>query len=81
MANRVAVSRQSEVSVDFEKVLRHEVFSPERSLNQAIAMRVCIRSINQSNRPIVCCVCFIRAFHFKVMRKSLYFPHFVVRFY
>ena len=30
----------------------HDVFSPERSLNQPKATRVCIRSINQSNRSI-----------------------------
>ena len=30
----------------------HEVFSPERSLKQPKATRVCIRSINQSNRSI-----------------------------
>ena len=30
----------------------HEVFSPEFSLNQPKATRVCIRSINQSNRSI-----------------------------
>ena len=29
-----------------------EVFSPQRSLNQPKATRVCICSINQSNRPI-----------------------------
>ena len=52
MANRVAVRRQSEVSIDFWKVLGHEVFSPERSLNQPKATCVCIRSINQSNRSI-----------------------------
>ena len=34
------------------KFLGHEVFSPERSLNQPKATRVCIRSINQSNRSI-----------------------------
>ena len=34
------------------KFLEHEVFSPERSLNQPKATRVCIRSINQSNRSI-----------------------------
>ena len=33
-------------------VLGHEVFSPERSLNQKRATRVCIRSINPSNRSI-----------------------------
>ena len=52
MANLVAVRRQSEVSIDFWKVLGHEVFSPERSLNQPKATCVCIRSINQSNRSI-----------------------------
>ena len=52
---RFAAWRQSEVSVDFQKVLRHDIFSPERSLdhnNQPKATRVCIRSINQSNRSI-----------------------------
>ena len=34
------------------KVLGHEVFSAECSLNQPNATRVCIRSINQSNRSI-----------------------------
>ena len=52
LANRVAVWRQREVSIDFYKVPVHEVFSPERSLNQLKATRVCIRSINQSNRSI-----------------------------
>ena len=32
------------------KFFGHEVFPPERSLNQPKATRVCIRSINQSNR-------------------------------
>ena len=32
------------------KFFGHEVFSPERSLDQPKAMRVCIRSINQLNR-------------------------------
>ena len=52
LANRVAVWRQSEVSVDFYKVHGHELFSPERSLNLPKATRVCICSINQSNRSI-----------------------------
>ena len=48
-------------------VLGHEVFSPERSLNQPKAKRVCIHSINQSNRFIsVCCFCFVRAFSLAV---------------
>ena len=34
------------------KFFGHEVFSPERSLNQPKATRVCIRSINQSNPSI-----------------------------
>ena len=49
-------------------------FSPECSLNQPKATRVCIRSINQSNRcfhSFVVSVLFAR-FHFKVIRKSLY---------
>ena len=50
--NHVAVSRQSEVSVDFLKVLGNEVFLPERSLNQLNTAFVCICSINQSNRSI-----------------------------
>ena len=52
LANSVAVWRQSEVSNDFWKVLGHDVFSPERSLNQPKATRICIRSINQSNPSI-----------------------------
>ena len=34
LANHVAVSRQSEVLVNFQQVLGHEVFSAECSLNQ-----------------------------------------------
>ena len=34
LANHVAVWRQSKVSIDFKKVLGHEVFSRERSLTQ-----------------------------------------------
>ena len=52
LANRVAVRRQSEVSVDFYKVLGHQVFSPERSLNQPKYTGVCIRLINQLNHCI-----------------------------
>ena len=40
-------------------------FSPERSLNQPKATRVCIRSINQSNRSISVRFCFICAFSFQ----------------
>ena len=42
--------------------------APERSLSQTKATRVCIRSINQSNRSIcvvVCCFCFVCAFSFQ----------------
>ena len=52
LANRVAVWRQSEVSIDFQKVLGHEVFSSARSLNQPKATSIYIRLINQSNRSI-----------------------------
>ena len=34
------------------KFFGHEVFSPERSLNQSKATHVSVRSINQSNRSI-----------------------------
>ena len=48
-------------------------FSPEHLLNQPKATRVCIRSLNQSNRSIslsfVVSVLFAR-FHFKAIRKS-----------
>ena len=41
-----------------KKVLGHEVFSPERLLNQPRGTLVCIRSMNQSNRSIsVCLLC------------------------
>ena len=49
---RFARAYQSLVSIDFWEVFGHEVFSPERSLNQPKATRVCVRSINQSNRFI-----------------------------
>ena len=52
LANRVAVWRQSEVLIDFWKVLGLEVFSAERSLNQPKATGFCNRSISQSNRLI-----------------------------
>ena len=49
------------------KFFGHEVFSPERLLSQPKPTRVCIRSINQSNRSIsvFCCFCFVRAFSFQ----------------
>ena len=46
LASRVAVWRQSEVSVDFCNVLGRDVFSPERSHNKPKATGVCIRSIS-----------------------------------
>ena len=36
----------------FRKFLDMKVFSPKRSLNQPKATRICVRSINQSNRSI-----------------------------
>ena len=48
-------SMTSKQSIDWFleiKVLGHEIFSSERSLNQPKAMRVCFRSKNQSNRSI-----------------------------
>ena len=57
------------------KFFWHEVFSPERSLNQPKATRVCIRSINHSNRSffvrLFFSVLFTR-FRVKVIRKSLH---------
>ena len=41
------------------KFFGHEVFSPERLLKQPKATRVCIRSINQSNRSISVCLLFL----------------------
>ena len=38
---------------------RHEVFSPECLLSQPKSTRVCIRSINQSNRSISFRLCFL----------------------
>ena len=41
--------------------------SPQNSLSQPKATRVCNRSINQSNRsiPFICFFCFLRAFSFQ----------------
>ena len=48
------------------KFFGHAAFSPESSLNQPKATRVCLRSTNQSNRCIsVRCFCFVRAFSFQ----------------
>ena len=51
------------------KFFGHKVCSPERSLNQPKATRVCIRSTNQSNHsdlfPFVCCVRFVHVFSFQ----------------
>ena len=45
------------IIVRFLESSRDEVFSPEHSLNQSKATRVCIRSINQSNRSLACSRC------------------------
>ena len=54
------------------KFFGHEVFSAE--LNQPKATRVCIRSINKSNRFISVRFLFylFGRFHFKIKLKSLY---------
>ena len=69
LANRVAVWRQSEVSVDFSKLISSGMrfFYPRVRLTQPKATRVCNRSINQSNRsiPFICFFCFLRAFSFQ----------------
>ena len=44
-----------------------KVFSPELSFNQPKATRVCIRSINQSNRSIS-----VRVLFLSCLRKLLY---------
>ena len=61
LANRVAVWRQSEVSIIliFRKFLGHEVFSSEHLLNQPKATRVCIHSTKQSNHSISLCLLFL----------------------
>ena len=64
---------KAKYQVDFQKVLDHEVFWPERLIDQPKATRVCIRSINQSSRissvRSLFSVLFAR-FHFQVIRKS-----------
>ena len=62
---------QYDVNVKY-RVLWHGVFSPVRSLNQPKATRVCIRSINQTNRsfPCLCCFCFVLAFTFQGHARS-----------
>ena len=51
------------------KFFGHEVFSPERSLNQPKATRVCIRSINQSNRSISVRLLFLFCSHVFISRS------------
>ena len=51
------------------KFFGHEVFSPERSLNQPKATRVCIRSINQSNRSISVRLLFLYCSHVVISRS------------
>ena len=61
----------------------HEVFSAERSLNHPKATRVCIRSINQSNRSIsvrllflFCSRVFISRSYENRFTNKLFFQHF-----
>ena len=68
LANRVEVWRQSEVSVDFWKVLGREVFSPERSLNQAKATRVCICLIYQPSRSLSFLLLFLFCWQVLILR-------------
>ena len=51
------------------KFFGHEVFSPERSLDQPKAMRVCIRSIDQSNRSIFVRLLFLFCFRVFISRS------------
>ena len=51
------------------KFFGHEVFSPERSLNQPKARCVCIRSINQSNRSISVLLLFLFCSRFFISRS------------
>ena len=62
----------------------HDVISPERSLNQPKATRVCIYPFDKPMkwlyfRSFVVSVLFAR-FHFKVIRKSLYLVYGCYRF-
>ena len=50
---------QYDVKAISRKFFGHEVFSAERSVNQPKPRRVCIRSINQSNRCISVCLLFL----------------------
>ena len=51
------------------KFFGHEVFSPERSLDQPKAMRVCIRSIDQSKRSIFVRLLFLFCFRVFISRS------------
>ena len=51
------------------KFFGHEVFSPERSLDQPKAMHVCIRSIDQSNRSIFVRLLFLFCFRVFISRS------------
>ena len=51
------------------KFFGHEVFSPERSLDQPKATRVCIRSIDQSNRSIFVRLLFLFCFRVFISRS------------
>ena len=66
---------QNDVNAKYQLISRkffgNKNFTAERSLSQPKSMRVCIRSIHQSNRSIS-----VARFHFKVIRKSLYLVQF-----
>ena len=71
-----SMTSKRSISIDFQKVLGHKVFSPEHSPNQPKATRVCIRSTNQSNHCNFVRLYFNQSvlfarFHFKVIRKFL----------
>ena len=68
LANRISVRRQSEVSIDFRKVLRGmKFFHPSiRLTNQKPRVFVSFRRTNQiALFPCVCYFCFVRVFSFE----------------
>ena len=69
LASHVAVWHQSEVLIDFQQVLRHEVFSAECSLNQPKATHICICSINQSICSISILLLFLYCSHVFISRS------------
>ena len=66
----LSVVLQYEVKAKYRLISRkffgHEVFSPERSLNQKPCSFVSVRQTNQiALFPFVCCFCLVRAFSFQ----------------